>query len=722
MKLADRIKTIDWKEFGINHGEKIALGVVSLLVVMILFMGTRWKTFQEKQPQELTKKVEEESLALQAGTWPEEEQEVYTDKYDVNSVYENTYSVVEADKFRYPIGHPMVWSLHRQQEPIEEPTYLPVKELVATAGRFILELPPEGEEAVTDGALVLAEEDKPGVLSEREARRRQFQAQTPRQGGAEGGDYMGGYEPPDCPEDMYMGGDSYMDDPEGMMSGAGGTGVTINMRGVRFIAVRGLFPFREQVEKITDARNDPRFRNPYRLCDILDFEIQRQEAMPGPNPWSEDDQDWTTLDYTIGLELLAETANYADDVVEDTHWVITSPLPMRLTGSWLPWFVGHPKIRTLSERQIQLRRLLDQQLVLLEKEAKLAAPEDAVGGFAYAQRNRQDLEYGIGTNEGMLTRLKRNLQQSLDTGEDGQVSLPPELMSMLSTDQTPEYLLFRYFDYDVEPGQAYRYRVRLKLRNPNRYELPENLASPDVGKGDVRWTPWSEPTPESVMTDDSEFFVEDVSRGRYEPSAKIDLYQWLSQVGTTANKIVEVKMGQLIGQPAPPEDTKDEGKMVEVLRPFQSFKPEPIDLITDDAVVDFAVPPPRTRRDFHAKLDVRELNPLSQVLVVNEYGELENRNPLSQYEDHQFAQELLEAEYADWEYLKRSAQPAEGEGEYYEEGGDTGDLIREGGAGRGGGGRGGAEAGGRGGGGRGGGGEANPLRRNRPGGTPPGEV
>ena len=28
-------------------------------------------------------------------------------------------------------------------------------------------------------------------------------------------------------------------------------------------------------------------------------------------------------------------------------------------------------------------------------------------------------------------------------------------------------LLFRYFDFSIEPGNAYRYRVKLKMRNPN---------------------------------------------------------------------------------------------------------------------------------------------------------------------------------------------------------------------------------------------------------------
>jgi hypothetical protein len=50
-------------------------------------------------------------------------------------------------------------------------------------------------------------------------------------------------------------------------------------------------------------------------------------------------------------------------------------------------------------------------------------------------------------------------------------------------------LLFRYFDFDVQPGYAYRYRVKLKLMNPN-YERPVNeVMDPAYAEGESRWSP-----------------------------------------------------------------------------------------------------------------------------------------------------------------------------------------------------------------------------------------
>jgi hypothetical protein len=180
---ADRLKSIDWKQFGVNHGEKIALGAVGLLVVMILLMGTRWSPYKEKDPEKLLSEVDAQSKVLVSEPWPDAEREAYTTKYNVNVVYDNTYSVVVADKFRYPHGHPMIWPLHRQQEPIEEPVWLAVQDLMQTPGRFILELPPVGQEAIQDAAVALVEEDKKGPMTREDALAQGFQVKKPQYSG-----------------------------------------------------------------------------------------------------------------------------------------------------------------------------------------------------------------------------------------------------------------------------------------------------------------------------------------------------------------------------------------------------------------------------------------------------------------------------------------------------------------------------------------------------------
>ena len=52
-----------------------------------------------------------------------------------------------------------------------------------------------------------------------------------------------------------------------------------------------------------------------------------------------------------------------------------------------------------------------------------------------------------------------------------------------------KYLLFRYFDFTVTPGNSYRYRVRLVLRNPNYKRPVEELVDASVAEGELRMTP-----------------------------------------------------------------------------------------------------------------------------------------------------------------------------------------------------------------------------------------
>lgn len=120
----------------------------------------------------------------------------------------------------------------------------------------------------------------------------------------------------------------------------------------------------------------------------------------------------------------------------------------------------------------------------------------------------------------------------------------------------------------------------------------------------------------------------------------------------TANKIVSVQVGQIIGLPKPEIDKDKSQLLVNVLRPYQSFKGERVELATRDAVVDLVTPPGGPRSDFHQDIGIREWKPISQVLILNEYGELQNRNPIAQFQERVLAKKFLNAVYAPWEYLK----------------------------------------------------------------------
>jgi hypothetical protein len=64
----------------------------------------------------------------------------------------------------------------------------------------------------------------------------------------------------------------------------------------------------------------------------------------------------------------------------------------------------------------------------------------------------------------------------------------------VAADEAPPvpYKLFRFTDFDVQPGHSYRYRVQLVLKNPNYGISADALATPAVKPEPYRDTPWSD--------------------------------------------------------------------------------------------------------------------------------------------------------------------------------------------------------------------------------------
>ena len=64
----DKLKNIDWKQFGINHGEKIGITVVVLLAVFALY-SSRWMG-DKRTSRELEKKALDTQTAMETSSWP----------------------------------------------------------------------------------------------------------------------------------------------------------------------------------------------------------------------------------------------------------------------------------------------------------------------------------------------------------------------------------------------------------------------------------------------------------------------------------------------------------------------------------------------------------------------------------------------------------------------------------------------------------------------------
>ena len=75
-----------------------------------------------------------------------------------------------------------------------------------------------------------------------------------------------------------------------------------------------------------------------------------------------------------------------------------------------------------------------------------------------------------------------------------------------------EFRLFRFLDTTVKPGQRYRYRVRLSVRNPNFGIDPQYLADPTSAKGELLPSKESNETAAVVVPDATTLLVQTLTK------------------------------------------------------------------------------------------------------------------------------------------------------------------------------------------------------------------
>lgn len=127
-----------------------------------------------------------------------------------------------------------------------------------------------------------------------------------------------------------------------------------------------------------------------------------------------------------------------------------------------------------------------------------------------------------------------------------QVNVPEPERAATET-KALKYKLFRYFDFDVQPGKQYVYRVRLALRNPNKGQKPGVLKSPDWATKLLLETPWSDPSPVIAVPRAWGIFASGVKfMPRVEPTGEILVTQWVPSKAVEVSKKFSVVRGQVV--------------------------------------------------------------------------------------------------------------------------------------------------------------------------------
>jgi hypothetical protein len=132
-----------------------------------------------------------------------------------------------------------------------------------------------------------------------------------------------------------------------------------------------------------------------------------------------------------------------------------------------------------------------------------------------------------------------------------------DLEGAIEEEKYPSHLLFRFFDFHVEPGKRYVYRVRLALKNPNQEMKTSYLVKPELKDKKMLETKWSDATEPISVLRDTRIFVASVKPGRVttEPSTEVLLTTWLDKKGVEIYKDFTVYRGSVINFTA-------EGKIV----------------------------------------------------------------------------------------------------------------------------------------------------------------
>ncbi len=153
--------------------------------------------------------------------------------------------------------------------------------------------------------------------------------------------------------------------------------------------------------------------------------------------------------------------------------------------------------------------------------------------------------------------------------------------------QLPELALFRFIDLNVKAGYAYRYRVKLVLRNPN-YNRPEHqLLDPKEAKQQLIESPTTEPTSTVVIPQDVHLLALEVNppRGTADSSAKVAVVKWIEESGLEAHKDFPTWRGAMLNFPE---------AMFPPTGPIKTQTPRPTRPTTKPATEGGARPPRRT--------------------------------------------------------------------------------------------------------------------------------
>lgn len=680
------MKNIKWRDFLMNHGEKIVLGLAGFLLLTCLSM-TSWGTYS-RTPEEFKKQVTTEKQNFEASRWlPAEKKPFEEQPSPLEKVAVVTGGVDNSPL--YQLGCRFVWPINKRKERLREPKLYGVQTLVADAGRMLGEL---ALETPGGNGLIVKTEDQVGAeaVGASKPKVEGPRVDGPRVDGPRTNGLptspMGHGATADAGASLLPGPAAGAHiagaDPGMMMHGSpgmmGGSGYArpkrtdIEARGLWFAAIRGVIPMKRQIDEYQRALALDTIQEAALEINYWDFKLERKTAVAGADPWG---GAWEPVDVDLAISLL-KRMDFDSDIVPEQYrdTVFTTPLPYRVTGSWDNAYpldggdrllASHPQIRQLlSEKQREEEEAKNSALIEAAKKTQ-QVKETSKRGLSGIQHDTRSMRGMIGKNAEFTSEVTNMYNSMMAGGGHDAVPGMPMGSSMpmdyamqgsgaafgrLQVVATPELLLFRFFDFSVVPGNAYRYRVMVTVKNPLFGKDPAELVDVASREVEFRETGWSEESNPVFVRDDANVFVTRVDERK---GANIDAFQWLTETGShVMGQLEGVHRGEKVAKWTKEvtkrnETTTEGGVEADVLRPSdQTYMKERIDYVTPNTVVDYS------RRTLMPLDEFPDLNvtvrpnivSINQVVMTNRFGELFSVDSVDQAPSYKNASALIDAQ------------------------------------------------------------------------------
>lgn len=291
----------------------------------------------------------------------------------------------------------------------------------------------------------------------------------------------------------------------------------VGAAGKYWVVVNALAP-RYKQQKLYDeiflnavGYNPERDRPDYLGVRLARLEIP-EDAGDAPLDWSQA-KEWAFSEQIAALKKDQEAwLGEAQPVISDAfyHDKLTQPLGPLLLESWERW-AAHPEVMLKGEESLlgPTEEGAEEELESEEEKSETKDPFD----FDAPDDQVEDPRGGRRTPRPVAPRAGRPSDEMLAAqygpGAGGRVTA--------EISQSGKFYQVRVFDFSVEAGKRYRYRVQLAIRNPNSEKYgsqavpPAFLANTQTQKTPWKATDWSEPTNLAVVPLGREAFASTVN-------------------------------------------------------------------------------------------------------------------------------------------------------------------------------------------------------------------